>query len=62
MIGGKNEHGDCLGVLQHNHRLVLTCLNNNMNYCILHISLSMLQDKELSKVFVLFIPAFNFHF
>lgn len=47
MIGGKNEHGGCLGILQHYHGLVLPCLNSNVHYCILHISLSILQDKEL---------------
>lgn len=38
--GGKNEHGGCLGTLQHHHRLLLLCLNGNMHYCILHISIS----------------------
>lgn len=47
--GGKNEHGGCLGTLQHHHRLLLPCLNGNMRYCILRISISIATRKRALK-------------
>lgn len=49
MTGGKNEHGGCLGALQHHHRLLLPCLNGNMHYCIFRISISIATRRRALK-------------